>query len=72
MPRLDNTADDIIIMFGLTVDPADPGQTDPIDICNACAAWLGDDTTYFIEHPDYEDDVYHCAECGDNLTNSDN
>lgn len=71
MPRLDNSDDTVRQVYDLEFDEDDPGQTDPVDMCHLChCAWL--DANLEIEHPDYDDDVYYCIECGKRLTNDDN
>jgi hypothetical protein len=63
MPRLDNSDRTVIVNYDLDFDEADPGKTPPVDLCDECGSpWLN--TGLCIDHPDYEDDDYLCAECG--------
>lgn len=70
MPRLDNSSEIVQVLYNLDFDENDPGLTPPLDLCQRCATgWLDHG---FIDHPDYEDDVYNCADCSDVLTDDDN
>ena len=71
MPRLDNSSYIVIEEYHLDFDNDDPGRTPPVDLCADCwCSWL--DAELEIEHPSYDDAVYHCLECGVRLTHNDN
>ena len=45
----------------------------PVDICKDCWYMIEVEASYLVtDHPDYEDDHYICAMCGERLTTNDN
>jgi len=68
MPRLDNSNPVVLEAFGIEYDPADPGATEPVYVCWACAydfVFQGVDAE--LEYPSYGEDDYRCRECDDLL-----
>lgn len=87
MPRYDNGTSEVIDLFRLRFDPADPGRTSPVDLCRTCAGALqrfpdaclgvkrpGLSPDMECDHPPYEEQepAYKCRRCGNKLTVADN
>jgi hypothetical protein len=68
MPRLDNGDELVLEEYNLVFNEADPGSTQPIDLCHDCYdyGWRG--MNLDVDHPPYEDSKNLCYDCGKLLT----
>lgn len=77
MPRIDETSVETtnkLEEMGVDWETITFLDGNPIDLCRSCYKKYG--FTDDVEHPSYDDafigDIYHCAYCGDELTERDN
>lgn len=66
MPRIDNSDPAVIAEYELEDVPGLP-----VDLCRECHLWEWTGKPG-IDHPNYEDGLYMCIECGARLTSLDN